>query len=295
MLIDFLLYRIAKKWPSPVAQRIKRLGTQPGEPGYAMAYAQEQYDARVRNGIKIAAHELDVLEVGCGHGGITCFLAVTGARSVTGIDLDTERLECAERFASLVSKRFGQEYKLPVHFKKLSATKMDFPDSSFDLVLADNVFEHFTEPETVMKEICRVLRPKGKLVVPSFSSIYSKHGLHLKHGLKIPWGNIFFSEKTIVAAMHRLAKDQPLLKELYPGLEKKPERVRDLRLHRDLNDITYKEFKNIAKRSGLSLNWFSPNSTLTGKFVYRIPVLRESILMEILSTGASALLTKEPA
>jgi SAM-dependent methyltransferase len=36
-----------------------------------------------------------------------------------------------------------------------------YPDGSFDLVLADNVFEHLESPERVFKEVARVLRPGG--------------------------------------------------------------------------------------------------------------------------------------
>ncbi|MBI3837567.1 MAG: methyltransferase domain-containing protein [Planctomycetia bacterium] len=289
---DYVLYRVAKNWPSPMAKLVRELNAEPGTEAYDMAYAQRQFDWKVRHGMLREVTGLDVLEIGAGHGGISCFMAAVGARSVVGIDLNTKHLEFARRFAKLVSARYSSDYELPVTFVEMSADRMTFPDEQFDLVLADNVFEHFADPEAVMRDAYRVLRPGGGLLVPVFSSILSKYGFHLKHGLKLPWVHLFFSERTIIRVMRRLAKTDPKLFELYPGLADNPQRVRDLRRYKDLNDITYRKFKAMAMRVGFSIESFSPFGTRLGKVVQRIPPLRNSRIMDILSTGASAYLRK---
>ena len=291
-LADWLLYRIAKNWPSPITGLTQELNAEPCTEAYEMAYAQRQFNLKVMSGIKCDVVGLDVLEIGCGHGGISCFMAAVGARSVTGIDLNTNHLIYAERFAKVVSARFESNYQLPVKFIKMTADKMSFSDASFDLVIADSAFEHFIDPEAVMKESFRVIRPGGGLFVPVFSSILSKYGLHLKHGLKLPWANVVFSEKTIIRAMYRLARDNPFILDLYPGLSGKPSRVRDLRPYRDLNDITFAQFKTIARGSGFEIVRFKPQPTLAGYLVTRVPALSRSIVMDILSTGALAYLKK---
>jgi ubiquinone/menaquinone biosynthesis C-methylase UbiE len=291
-LTDYALYRLAKNWPSPMARLTKELAAEPGTEAYDMAYAQHQFDWKVRNGILREMTGLDVLEIGAGHGGISCYMAAVGAKSVVGLDLNVKHLEFARRFAKIVAGRYGPNYQLPVKFLEMSADRMTFPDASFDMVLADNVFEHFTEPEAVMKEAFRVLRPGGGMLIPVFSSILSKYGLHLKHGLKMPWANVFFSERTIIRAMRRLADADPNLFELYPGLANSPQRVRDLRRYKDLNDITYREFKAMTARTGFKLETFSVYSTRLGKLLIRVPLVRNTKLMDILSTGAAAYLRK---
>ncbi len=289
---DYLLYRLARNWPSPIGHLDDSLEGEPGSDEYNKAYAQYQFEYRVAHGVLRGVTDLDVLEIGCGHGGISCFMAAVGARSVVGIDVNTRDLQFARGFVQNFAARHAPGYRLPVEFAEMDATRMAFSDARFDLVLADNVFEHFTDPEAVMREAYRVLKPGGGLLVPVFSSIKSKHGLHLKHGLKLPWANIFFSERTIIRAMHRLAAANPKLYEWYPGLSDNPKRVRDLRRYGDLNDITYGGFKEMAVRIGFGVESFTAYGTRLGKVVSRLPLVRNSIITDILSTGASAYLRK---
>lgn len=133
---------------------------------------------------------------------------------------------------------------------------MNLNDNSSDVVVADNVFEHFMEPEKVLEQANIVLKNGGRLEVPTFNSIYSKYGIHLKHGIRMPWANIFFSEKTICRVMVKLAKERPELLEDYPGLKNEPEKIKDLRRYADLNSMTHKRFKEIAVKSCFEIRSF---------------------------------------
>ncbi|MEM9072476.1 MAG: class I SAM-dependent methyltransferase [Myxococcota bacterium] len=287
---------LASLYPSPVAKRHAAMGKAPGDPGYGDAYARRQYMQKVRFGTP-AGDALpplfgkDVLEIGCGHGGITCYLASIGARSVMGIDINTDNVAYGKRLAEELAAARGTS--LPVAFQEMDASQLDLPNESYDVVVAENVFEHFDDPGAVLREVHRVLRPDGVLVVPVFSSIISKHGLHLKNGLGLPWANLVFSEETIVAALARRARRFPRLYEVYPGLRENPRTVRDVRKYRDLNGITYGDFVALAAESGFDVRKFRVHHTAVGRVVKRlVPRLGDSRVGEALSTGAAALLTK---
>lgn len=63
-LSDYALYRIAKNWPSPMARLTRELAAHPGTEAYDMAYAQHQFDWKVRHGIQREMTDLDVLSTG---------------------------------------------------------------------------------------------------------------------------------------------------------------------------------------------------------------------------------------
>lgn len=67
------------------------------------------------------------------------------------------------------------------------------------------------------------------------------------------------------------------------------------RRYKDLNDITYQSFKAIGRQIGFHVAFFSTYSTSIGKVLKRVPGVRSSIVMDIFSTGASAVLRKGQA
>ena len=291
-----LLSALASVWPSPVRRQGKRMGGHtPRTAAYHRAYVVEQFMWRVRNGLGSSLDlepfwGKDVLEVACGHGGITLYLAAMGARRAVGIDLNTEHMAVGLALADEIAAKNGRP--LPVELLEMDATKTTFADASFDVVVADNCFEHFTDPAAVLHEIARVLRPGGTLVVPVFSSILSKYGLHLKHGLHLPWTNLVFSEETILDALRLRAAKDPSLFTVYPGLET-ARRAVDVRPHRDLNDITHEEFLRLANAEGFKVRSFAVHATLTGRALRKLaPRLERSRLFDVLSTGAGAVLER---
>jgi phosphatidylethanolamine/phosphatidyl-N-methylethanolamine N-methyltransferase len=98
-----------------------------------------------------------VLEVGVGTG---LALRHYGPRvSVTGVDYSEEML--AKARAKVASE--GLRNVAALH--RMDARELDFPDDSFDHVAAMHVISVVPEPERVMEEIARVVRPGGTVLI----------------------------------------------------------------------------------------------------------------------------------
>jgi ubiquinone/menaquinone biosynthesis C-methylase UbiE len=300
-LAENILYWLAKHWPSPVEKTHSALlGKDASSGEYHLNYAlHKQFLEKARGGAGFSIYGKNILEIGCGHGGISVFLGLNGAEQVVGIDLNTTNLGHAKAFKKYLEERFGMSRPIPVEFLEMDACQLAFEADTFDVVIADNVFEHFLASQKVMQEAYRVLRPGGQMIVPAFNSIYSKYGLHLKHGLKMPWANVFFSEKTICRVVLRLANDRPELHAAYPGLKNKPLKVKDLRAYSDLNGMTHRRFLTEVAASGFRVGQFqivppfeNPLANALVRVLYRAPLLNRSLLADILSKKAIAVLKK---
>lgn len=101
-----------------------------------------------------------VLVIGCGFGDDALRLSQLGA-DVSAFDLSPECLQIARELAI----REG----LQIDFREMPAEKMQYPDSSFDYLIARDILHHVDIPQT-MKEIYRVGRPDALFVV---NEIYS--------------------------------------------------------------------------------------------------------------------------
>jgi len=101
-----------------------------------------------------------VLDIGCGHGIVSEFLAENGI-NVTAIDISEKLLfEFRERIKNrnlLIEIRNGDAYNIPCR------------NEEFDVVVARMFLPHFPDWPTVLKEITRVTKKGGKLLV-HFSS-----------------------------------------------------------------------------------------------------------------------------
>ncbi len=92
-----------------------------------------------------------ILDYGCGSGFIVGQLQARGY-DVCGTDISKEAIE----------------YGTSEGIKNLYSTngiEVDFPDESFDLILAMDVVEHIDQDDLVVRELERLLRPNGRLII----------------------------------------------------------------------------------------------------------------------------------
>lgn len=105
---------------------------------------------------------MKVLDIGCGRGELVYYSAKNEADSY-GIDYSSDAI----RLANILKGKKNKEIKERMHFFVMDAKKIKFSNSFFDIVFLTDVIEHLypEELEIVFKEIKRVLKPEGKLVI----------------------------------------------------------------------------------------------------------------------------------
>lgn len=105
--------------------------------------------------------ETKVLEIGCGTGVVLRTLAKKcGLKgNAFGIDQCDSFIDAANDFAAV--ERVGGD----VTFQVGDVHNIDFPDGTFDLVIAHTLVSHVTEPVKVLSEIARVLTKGGVAVI----------------------------------------------------------------------------------------------------------------------------------
>jgi phosphatidylethanolamine/phosphatidyl-N-methylethanolamine N-methyltransferase len=97
-----------------------------------------------------------VLEVGVGTG--LCLPLYPGNCEVTAIDVSSAMLEKA-------AERVKEHGLTNVRLLRMDAGEMEFPDSSFDIVIAAYVVTAVPDHRKLMKEMIRVSRPGGRLIL----------------------------------------------------------------------------------------------------------------------------------
>lgn len=98
-----------------------------------------------------------VLEVGVGTG--LSLASYAPHLAVTGIDFSNEMLARAR--ARVEAEGLAQVVAL----RQMDARALDFPEASFDTVVAMHVISVVPEPGRVMAEMARVCRPGGEVVI----------------------------------------------------------------------------------------------------------------------------------
>ena len=130
---------------------------------------------------------LDVLDAGCGEGYMSRLLAQRGARAA-GVDVSDSLIEYA--------RAHEDAGRLDLSYTVGSLEDLPYPDDSFDAAVCNHVLSDVTDPSAALKELGRVLRPGGRLVIlmlhPCF---YTAHAERDASG-SIPVST-YFSERSV--------------------------------------------------------------------------------------------------
>ena len=106
-----------------------------------------------------------VLDVACGTG-IVVRLAVEkfgNIARISGVDINSGMLEIARAHAPATS--------IPVEWRESDMCELPFPDASFDVVLCQQGLQFVPDKLAALREVRRVLTPKGRLAFTVWSEV----------------------------------------------------------------------------------------------------------------------------
>jgi SAM-dependent methyltransferase len=118
------------------------------------------------------------LDIGCGAGTVDFYLANKGY-DVTGIDISSRAISSCQKTA----KNLG--------LKNTNFIEVDFPKKSlperFDFIICSEIIEHLDDDQLAFKQINKLLKPKGLLIVttPSKNAPLYRWGLTNKFDQRV--------------------------------------------------------------------------------------------------------------
>jgi len=111
------------------------------------------------------------LDYGCADGGYAEQLLTVGADEVVGVDVETSRIEQAQ----------ARGLKQASFLHCPTGSKLPFGDETFDGAFVNEVMEHVDNEQQSLAELCRVLKPGGRVVVisPNRWFPFEGHTVHI--------------------------------------------------------------------------------------------------------------------
>jgi SAM-dependent methyltransferase len=190
-----------------------------------------------RFGARIDVRGRSVLEVGCGRGATCIEAARRGARRVVGIDL-----QIAPQTRELAN---DPTLEGRVEFLTTDGSLKELGDERFDVILSKDSFEHYANPESLIRRIAELLDERGVLAI-GFGPLWkSPQGGHLEFMTPVPWVHLLFPEDAVLAERRRFrpAEEATSYADVRGGL----------------NKMTLARFRRILESSGLECLSFATN------------------------------------
>lgn len=124
----------------------------------AMALDRNTYAQIIDRVKKVLTKETTVLELACGTGLIS-----------TQISGSVRMLEATDFSEEMIRQAKKKPHSSRLHFSVQDAANLPYAPETFDAVIISNALHIMPEPEKVLSEIARVLRPGGILIAPTFT------------------------------------------------------------------------------------------------------------------------------
>lgn len=149
----------------------------------------------------------EVLECACGTGAISAAIAPACARLVA--------TDYSDGMLAQARKKLAKRSNVTV--EQADITALPYADDSFDAVVAGNVIHLLPEPGDALKEIKRVVRPGGMIIVPTyvipkkrahtmFLRLISRFGVHFQEHFDPASYRAFFERMGCTGVTYRVVR-----------------------------------------------------------------------------------------
>ncbi len=192
-----------------------------------------------------------VLDFGCGPGTQSVALAMAGAASIVGIDINPRWLE--------EGRQTAEEHGVSGRVRFVQTLGPDYR-GGFDVVVSQNSMEHFRDPEAILRAMADALAPKGEMLVTFGPPWFAPYGAHMQYFTKVPWVHLLFPERTIMTVRGRYRQDGAL-------------KYRDV--EGGLNQMSVRKFRRLVNASGLRVVRLSTEPVKGQRFLSKIPFFGE--------------------
>jgi SAM-dependent methyltransferase len=128
--------------------------------------------------------------------GMTCRALREEGLAAVGVDIRVEGLD-------------ARAIQSGAAFAAMDAARLGFAAKSFDFIFSFNSFEHFPDPEAVLSEALRALRPGGYLYLDFGPVWLTPKGAHQFQTISVPYVECLFTKETL--SEYAAAKGIPLM------------------------------------------------------------------------------------
>ncbi len=265
------------KWfkPQQTLDLLKRDPRPEVRADYSYEVAQFHYQNSLAFIDKNEVPEGEILDLGCGYGGMSAVLKENFPGKIIGVDMEKNALLSARDFV----KHVKMIEKNEIRFVLGNAEDLPFRSHRFGLIYTVATMEHFESPEKVLRECRRVLTGNGRLFI-TFSPFYTYNGAHLFDFINIPWCHLFFPEKTLVRVWKKLSTEKPEMAKLNSAVDPNNDRLTGI------NKISVRTFKKMIRHSELRVLKYKEktfNSKIC-RILQHLPLFKELLTTEITLT-----------
>ncbi len=199
-----------------------------------------------------------VVDFGCGVGLQAMALVREYGCTVCGVESNPKHMQKA---MDLARQQGVPQDKAEFHLRATADLK-----GKYDIVISQNSMEHFSDPEGTIAEMASLVRPGGKLLITFGPPWCAPYGSHMGFFCKVPWINMFFSEKVIMNVRRRFRNDGA---------------TRYSEVESGLNKMTVRKFERLISRCGLRMERLRCTCVKKLNFLSHVPILREFVINHV--------------